>query len=145
MLLRAKDERGPDDDLRLQFEAASRLDPEKNVIRSVIEGMVLRNTVKGGRAPPRRRRSGAPSRRPQIPRQHAHRFIDRMPEAQLTGLVQFLETVEPGASALRNALLDEEEETEAEKAAVAEARQWLRNNAGKGIPPAEPMRRLGLD
>lgn len=47
MLLFAKDERGPDDDLRLQFEAASRLDPEeKNVIRSVIESIVLRNTVK---------------------------------------------------------------------------------------------------
>ncbi len=37
----------PDDDLKLQFEAASRLDPEeKNVIRSVIESIVLRNTVK---------------------------------------------------------------------------------------------------
>jgi len=47
MLLFEKDERGPDDDLRLQFEAASRLDPEeKSVIRSVIESIVLRNTVK---------------------------------------------------------------------------------------------------
>ncbi|MBI2685181.1 MAG: helix-turn-helix transcriptional regulator [Acidobacteria bacterium] len=47
MLLFASDERGPDDDLKLQFEAASRLDPEeKNVIRSVIESIVLRNTVK---------------------------------------------------------------------------------------------------
>lgn len=34
MLLFDKDERGPDDDLRGQFEAASRLDPEeKKVIR----------------------------------------------------------------------------------------------------------------
>jgi transcriptional regulator with XRE-family HTH domain len=47
MLLFGKDERGPDEDLRLQFEAASRLNPEeKNVIRSVIESIVLRNTVK---------------------------------------------------------------------------------------------------
>lgn len=47
MLLFAQDERGPDDDLRLQFQAASRLDPEeKNVIRSVIESIVLRNTFK---------------------------------------------------------------------------------------------------
>lgn len=47
MLLFANNERGPDDDLRLQFEAASRLDPEeKNVIRSVIESIVLRNTFK---------------------------------------------------------------------------------------------------
>jgi transcriptional regulator with XRE-family HTH domain len=47
MLLFEKDERGPGEDLKLQFEAASRLDPEeKNVIRSVIESIVLRNTVK---------------------------------------------------------------------------------------------------
>ena len=47
MLLFDKDERGPDDDLRLQFEAANRLDPEeKNVIRSVIESIIVRNTVK---------------------------------------------------------------------------------------------------
>ncbi len=47
MLLFAQDERGPDDDLKLQFEAVSRLNPEeKNVIRSVIESIVLRNTFK---------------------------------------------------------------------------------------------------
>ena len=47
MLLFAQNERGPDEDLKLQFEAASRLNPEeKNVIRSVIESIVLRNTVK---------------------------------------------------------------------------------------------------
>jgi len=47
VLLFAQNERGPDDDLKLQFEAASRLDrEEKNVIRSVIESIVLRNTVK---------------------------------------------------------------------------------------------------
>lgn len=47
MLLFEKDERGPGEDLKLQFEAASRLDPEeKNVIRSVIESIVLRNTFK---------------------------------------------------------------------------------------------------
>ena len=47
MLLFAQDERGPDDDLKLQFEAVSRLNPEENnVIRSVIESIVLRNTFK---------------------------------------------------------------------------------------------------
>jgi transcriptional regulator with XRE-family HTH domain len=47
MLLFAHDERCPDDDLKLQFEAASRLNPEeKNVIRSVIESIVPRNTFK---------------------------------------------------------------------------------------------------
>ena len=47
MLLFAQNERGPEDELRLPFETASRLNPEENsVIRSVIESIVLRNTVK---------------------------------------------------------------------------------------------------
>jgi transcriptional regulator with XRE-family HTH domain len=47
MLLFEKDERGPDDELKLQFEAASRLDPEeKKLILSVIESIILRNTMK---------------------------------------------------------------------------------------------------
>jgi hypothetical protein len=79
-------------------------------------------------------------------RQHAHHLIDRMPEAQLSGLVQFLETiVDPVAAALRNAPLDDEPEMEEEKAAVTEARTWLKNNGGKGIPHSEAMRRLGLE
>jgi hypothetical protein len=79
-------------------------------------------------------------------RQHAHQLIDRLPEMQLTGLVQFLETiVDPVATALQNAPIDDEPETESEKLAVDEAREWLKNNGGKGIPHAEAMRRLGLD
>jgi hypothetical protein len=79
-------------------------------------------------------------------RQHAHQLIDRMPETQLSGLVQFLEAiVDPVTAALRNAPLDDEPETGEEKAAMAEARQWLQNNGGKGIPHAEAMRRLGLE
>lgn len=79
-------------------------------------------------------------------RQHAHQLIDRMPETQLSGLVQFLETiVDPVAAALRNAPLDDEPETEDEKTAVAEAKTWLQSNGGKGIPHAEAMRRLGIE
>ena len=79
-------------------------------------------------------------------RQHAHQLIDRMPETQLSGLVQFLETiVDPVTAALRNAPLDDEPETDEEKAAVSEARRWLQNNGGKGIPHNEAMRRLGLE
>jgi transcriptional regulator with XRE-family HTH domain len=47
LLLFGKDERGPDEELKLQFEAVSRLDAEeKKVIRSVIESIILRNTMK---------------------------------------------------------------------------------------------------
>jgi transcriptional regulator with XRE-family HTH domain len=47
MLLFGQDERGPDEDLRLQFEAISRFDEEeKRVIRSLLEGMILKNEVR---------------------------------------------------------------------------------------------------
>lgn len=79
-------------------------------------------------------------------REHAHQLIDRLPEMQLSGLVQFLETiVDPVTTALRNAPLDDEPESDDEKAAVAEARTWLQGNGGKGISHAEAMRRLGLE
>ena len=43
LLLFGQDERGPDDGLRLQFEAISRFDEEeKRVIRSLLEGMILK-------------------------------------------------------------------------------------------------------
>jgi len=41
------EERGPDDDLRLHFEAASNLDPdEKSVIKKLMEGMLLKHEAK---------------------------------------------------------------------------------------------------
>jgi hypothetical protein len=79
-------------------------------------------------------------------REHAHELIDRLPEAQLSALVGLLETiVDPVATALRKAPLDDEPESEDEKQAVAESRDWLTRRGGKGIPHAEAMRRLGLE
>ena len=44
VLLFDKDERGPDEDLKLQFEAVSRLDPdEKKVIKEVVESMIIKH------------------------------------------------------------------------------------------------------
>ena len=78
-------------------------------------------------------------------RQLAHPLIDRMPESQLSGLVQFLETViDTASSALRNALVDDEPAAE-DEASAAEAREWLAKNGGRGVPHAEAMRRLGLE
>lgn len=47
-LVFAKEERGPvDDDLRLQFEAVSRLDPEEQrIVKALIEGMILKHEAK---------------------------------------------------------------------------------------------------
>ena len=46
-LLFDEGERGPGEDLRLQFEAASRLDPdERQVVRDLIEGMLLKHEAR---------------------------------------------------------------------------------------------------
>lgn len=51
-LLFDSDERGPEDDLKLQFEAVGRLSPdEKRVIRELIEGMLIKHDVKRWTAP----------------------------------------------------------------------------------------------
>jgi hypothetical protein len=79
-------------------------------------------------------------------RQNAHQLIDRLPERQLSALVGLLETiVDPVATALRNAPLDDEPATGEEKQAVAEAREWLQRNSGKGIPHEEAVRRPGSE
>ncbi len=46
-LIFGKDERGPDDDLRLQFEAISQFDEEdRELARGVIEGLILKHQAK---------------------------------------------------------------------------------------------------
>ncbi len=76
-------------------------------------------------------------------RQHAHELIDRLPEAQLSALVGLLESiVDPVAAALRNAPVDDEPVTEEEERAVAEAREWLKQNAG--IPFEQVVAELGF-
>jgi transcriptional regulator with XRE-family HTH domain len=40
-------ERGPDDDLLLQFEAVSRFNPEeKKIVKALLEGMILKHETK---------------------------------------------------------------------------------------------------
>jgi transcriptional regulator with XRE-family HTH domain len=46
-LLFDANERGPDDDLRLHFEAVTRMSPEdRQVVRSLLEGMILKHDSK---------------------------------------------------------------------------------------------------
>jgi len=79
-------------------------------------------------------------------REQAHHLIDRLPETQLSALVGLLETmVDPVAVALRVAPVDDEPESDDERQAVAEARDWLARRGGKGIPHGDAMRRLGLE
>jgi transcriptional regulator with XRE-family HTH domain len=47
MLLFGKDERGPDDSLKLQFEAVSRFEPEaKKVVQQVLASMILQQEAR---------------------------------------------------------------------------------------------------
>jgi hypothetical protein len=47
LLIFDKDERGPGDDLRLQFEAISKFRPEeKMIVKALLEGLILRHEAK---------------------------------------------------------------------------------------------------
>ena len=47
LLVFDKDERGPDDDLRLQFEAVGRLDPhDRNLVREVLDSIISRHDAR---------------------------------------------------------------------------------------------------
>ncbi len=76
-------------------------------------------------------------------RQHAHELIDRLPEVQLAGLVQFLETiVDPVTASLRNAPLDDEPVSAEEAAALDSAHAAIQR--GEGIPHEEILRQFCL-
>ena len=66
-------------------------------------------------------------------RQHVHELIDRLPPAQLTAVAGLLES-----------MLNPEQIGEEEERAVEEAKQWLRENGGKGIPHEEVLADFGL-
>ena len=64
-------------------------------------------------------------------RRHAHQLIDRLPETQIAGLVQFLETIiDPVAAALRNAPFDDEPVTPEDEAAIRQSIASLKENGG---------------
>lgn len=52
LLVFDKDERGPDEDLRLQFEAISRMSKdEKKIIKALLDGMILKHEAQRWSAP----------------------------------------------------------------------------------------------
>lgn len=79
-LIFGKDERGPDQDLRLQFEAISQFDEEdRELARGVIEGLILKHQAKQSMARQAQRagvqaaRANAKSGKPTPKRAQAHR------------------------------------------------------------------------
>jgi hypothetical protein len=76
-------------------------------------------------------------------RQQAHAYLDRLPPEQLSAVRSLLETMlDPVSRAMANAPVEDEEISEQEEHAVAEAREWLKHN--KPIPHEEVLREFGL-
>jgi len=69
-------------------------------------------------------------------RERAHELIDELPPLQLAAVVGFLEAMlsDPVAHRLAAAPIDDETEGEGEGRAAEEARKWLREQGGGGIP-----------
>ena len=80
---------------------------------------------------------------PQQERQQAHALLDHLSDTQVAAVRGLLETMlDPVARALANAPVDDEPVTEEEERAVAEAREWLKQNPG--IPFEQVVAELGL-
>ncbi len=85
------------------------------------------------------------SRDPASEKQEAHQLIDRLDAGQLSAVVRLLQfmLLDPVTRALASAALDDEPETDREKEAVGEAREYFARG-GKGIPHEEILREFGL-
>jgi len=68
-------------------------------------------------------------------RQHVHELIDRLPPAQLATVAALLQAMLHSGS---------EQISEEEERAVAEAKQWLCDHGGRGIPHEEVLADFGL-
>ena len=72
--------------------------------------------------------------------------IDRMTDSQVARLKKFLAAFPPPlAAACRNVPESDEPETEDEARLAAEAKEWLKQNGGKGVPHEEIKREFRLE
>ena len=73
----------------------------------------------------------------------AHELIDRLPPAQLAAVARLLKAMlDPVSLAISNAPVDDEPETDEERRAVAEAKEWLQLHPG--IPFEEVLADFGF-
>jgi len=78
-------------------------------------------------------------------KQHAHELIDRLGPTEVSAVVGLLEVMlDPVPRAIANAQVDDEEETEEERRAVAESKAWFARHGGHGIPHEEVVAEFGL-
>ena len=78
-------------------------------------------------------------------KQHAHELIDQLPSRQLSAVVGLLEAIlDPVSRKLAAAPIEDEPETEEERRAAEQSKEWLRQRGGKGIPHEEVLQDFGL-
>jgi hypothetical protein len=76
-------------------------------------------------------------------KQQARELIDRLPPAQLAAVIGLLQAMlDPVSRAIAHAPLDDEPESDEERRAVAEAKEWLQRHPG--IPLKEVLADFGL-
>jgi hypothetical protein len=75
-------------------------------------------------------------------RRQAHDYLDRLPPAQLSAVRTLLESIVEPNKALASVPFEDEEISEEEERAVAEAREWLKHN--KPIPLEDVLADFGL-
>ena len=79
-------------------------------------------------------------------RKEVHEEIDRMTDRDVGLLKEHLASFPTRLDAtLRNAPESDEPETEEEARLVAEAKEWLRQNGGRGIPHEEIKREFRIE
>ena len=75
-------------------------------------------------------------------KQQAHRLLDRLDPGQFDAVVRLLEIMTDPATAVRDAPVDDEPESEEEERAVAASKEWFKNNPG--IPFEEAVADMGF-
>jgi len=76
-------------------------------------------------------------------KEHAHELIDRMAPGQIAAVVGLLEIMlDPVASSLANAPVEDEPISEEENRAVAASKAWLKDH--EAIPHEEVLAEFGL-
>jgi hypothetical protein len=78
-------------------------------------------------------------------KRQAHELIERLAPSQVSAVVGLLEAMlDPVSRAIAGAPVDDEPETQQEREAVDESKDWFRRGHGLGIPHEEVVAEFGL-
>jgi hypothetical protein len=77
---------------------------------------------------------------------HAHELIERLPDAQISTAIRFLEFIllDPVARAVATAPPDDEPVTEQDRRRFHSGQAWFAQRGGKGIPMEEVLAEFDL-